>query len=343
MDFLVFDAVGGALNGESCDLDGDCAGARVCTENDENSLTCRPGRDCYCFPVFDPTCTSDEECDEGEECRDTGLNSNVCFTLSRDNFLDMKGAEGEEPDVSAPTVQRPDPDDEEGPSATPVEEAEESSLVPDLSPTPDADQSMVADPSPSMGPVSPAEPEISLEPLEELPTLMGENGDDDSEMASMSPDVEMSPSDELEASAPALNGGRDEEAQVTPQLQADEDAAETPPPICVDVELLKEYKREELVFERDSMARVWCDVGGNCATGGHMVVWGGRAMMMKRYCGLVEGGCMRKEMLVNSPKWKRGRRVRGRQAGGVEFTTFAARWETRAEEGVLAAAVRMGL
>ena len=63
-------------------------------------------------------------------------------------------------------------------------------------------------------------------------------------------------------------------------------------------------------------------------------------MMMKKYC--ERAGCEERVMEVNSLRYKKGMRVASK-TDGLEYTVFAARYETRAEEAVLATAVRMGL
>lgn len=110
--------------------------------------------------------------------------------------------------------------------------------------------------------------------------------------------------------------------------------------ICIDAEALSHLPREGLVFKEHAIGRVLCDGAGSCATGGHIVVFGGQAMMMRTYCELVK--CERRDMYVNSPRYRRGTRVKSRTEG-LEYTAFAARWETRMEERVLAAAVRAWL
>lgn len=110
--------------------------------------------------------------------------------------------------------------------------------------------------------------------------------------------------------------------------------------ICIDAEALRHMPREELVFSEHVMGRVLCDSEGSCATYGHIVVYHGRAMMMGTYCEMV--GCTGRAKHVNSPKYSRRRRVQSRTEG-LEYTAFAARWETKVEERVLTAAVRIGL
>lgn len=131
----------------------------------------------------------------------------------------------------------------------------------------------------------------------------------------------------------------------TPSPDSDEDDGTSPQAspeeeVCVDASALEHLERHELVFAKHVTARVLCDLSGSCATRGHMVVWKGDAMMMRSYCDVV--GCQEKVIKVNSPKYRRGLRVRTKTEG-LEFTAFAARYESTTEEGVLKAAVRVGL
>lgn len=63
-------------------------------------------------------------------------------------------------------------------------------------------------------------------------------------------------------------------------------------------------------------------------------------MRMSEYCKMT-GDCVKKDMMVNSPRWRRGLRV-GSHTDGLEFTALAARWETTMEEHVLRALIRLG-
>lgn len=114
--------------------------------------------------------------------------------------------------------------------------------------------------------------------------------------------------------------------------------------VCIGVHHLRtaQLHQNDLVFENDAFGKVLCDQKGSCATPGHMVLYGGAPMMMKRYCSLVVDGCVSKVMKVNSPKYARGFTVDSLSEGLV-FTAFAARWETNAEERALATAIRVGL
>lgn len=63
-------------------------------------------------------------------------------------------------------------------------------------------------------------------------------------------------------------------------------------------------------------------------------------MMMRSSCAKVE--CRRSNMQVNSPRFRWGRGVASK-TDGLEYTSFAASYGTKAEEAVLAAAIRVGL
>lgn len=129
----------------------------------------------------------------------------------------------------------------------------------------------------------------------------------------------------------------DPPAEATPAPDEEQEPSSV---VCIGADALQHLERGELVYAQDVWAWVLCDGNGSCATAGHMVVYEGRAMRMGRYCGMV--GCERRKMMVNSPKRRAGLRV-GSRSGGLEFTAFAARYETVVEEMVLAAAVRVGL
>lgn len=127
------------------------------------------------------------------------------------------------------------------------------------------------------------------------------------------------------------------EAEISSSPEPSEDVE----PVCVDARLLAHLPARDLVFRTARSARVLCDVHGNCATRGHMVVYQGRAMMMRSYCALV-GQCRGRRMLVNSPRMRVGLRVMTRVAA-LQFTALAARFESGVEEVVLTRLVHMGM
>lgn len=126
--------------------------------------------------------------------------------------------------------------------------------------------------------------------------------------------------------------------EITPTVRPEEERPEaTEDPACVDARALEGM---DLVFEKHMMKEVLCDAMGSCATGGHMVVWEGVAMMMRSYCESV--GCVKRVLEVNSPRRLSGLRVDSKTAG-LKYTAFAARWATRIEEAALSVAVRAGI
>lgn len=134
-------------------------------------------------------------------------------------------------------------------------------------------------------------------------------------------------------------------AKASPSAAASQEVVVTPSPeattnVCVDANALEHLESEELVFSTHYLAKVLCDANNSCATAGHMVELRGRVMMMKTYCANV--GCTEREMLVNSPKYQRGRRVKS-NTEGLRYTALAARYSSRAEEIVLIAATRIGM
>lgn len=141
------------------------------------------------------------------------------------------------------------------------------------------------------------------------------------------------PQDEEELTPTVLPDSNEPEPN-EPEPNEPEPAEEA---VCVDADALDGL---DLVFREHVRGNVLCDSFGSCATAGHIVTFRNNAMMMKTYCGIV--GCTRKLMLVNSPRRVRGLRVPSR-TDGLEYTAFAARYATRAEEVVLTIAVRVGL
>lgn len=142
---------------------------------------------------------------------------------------------------------------------------------------------------------------------------------------------------EDESSTEEPNGEDEDGEDSEPGTGTEEEAGD---PVCIGVDLLEGFASHQLVFEKHTLARVLCDPWNSCATKGHMVHYREKVMMMGTYCSIV--GCERKVMKVNSPKYERGLKVASRTAD-LHFKAFAARYGTKAEEAVLAAAVRIGL
>lgn len=147
---------------------------------------------------------------------------------------------------------------------------------------------------------------------------------------------------------PSLDVAEEEEEEGVPSEEptfsegADSSAEPTEEDeICVDARALAHLAESDLVFPSHRRARVLCDGVGSCATAGHIVVWRDVAMRMQSYCER-HASCVRRSMLVNSPRLKHGLRLTSR-TDGLEFTAFAARFNTRLEEQVLTRLVHIGL
>lgn len=110
---------------------------------------------------------------------------------------------------------------------------------------------------------------------------------------------------------------------------------------CIDAKALTHIPQSQLVYGAHVRRGVLCDAFGSCATPGHMVVLHGKAMSMRRYCVSV-GGCARRVMEVNSPRYSGSLRLPSRTMG-VQYTAFAARYESGFEEKVLRLAIHIGL
>lgn len=162
-------------------------------------------------------------------------------------------------------------------------------------------------------------------------------------------DVPSETDEEEEASEDPSATGEDDESVDGATVDDDDDADaegddgdddDDEDEVCIGAHHLQGV--DSLVYDSHRKAKVLCDSMGSCATPGHIVHWKGEAMMMASYCELVEEDCVRKSMMVNSPSWRRGLRVKSLTTD-LEFTAFAARYATRTEERLLTTAVRMGL
>lgn len=120
--------------------------------------------------------------------------------------------------------------------------------------------------------------------------------------------------------------------------------------ICIAVHHLGDLRDgKELVFPRHRRAAVLCDAHGNCATAAHVVVVNGRTATMREYCAAerfaevrMGRGCSKRVMWVNSPRMRRGVRVRSRHEA-VQFTAFAANGGTAVERWAIQLLVVLGM
>lgn len=132
-------------------------------------------------------------------------------------------------------------------------------------------------------------------------------------------------------------------------MSSDTDISEE---VCVGIAHIAHLPRSRLVFPEHRRASVLCDPFGTCATPGHMVLFEGRAMMMRTYCDYYlrsdQGGqqqqqharCSKRVTWVNSPRMQFNLRIHTNSPGLV-ITPLAAAFGTVAEEQVLRIVARL--
>lgn len=91
-------------------------------------------------------------------------------------------------------------------------------------------------------------------------------------------------------------------------------------------------RSEELVFDEHSLTEVLCDENESCAIPGHVVVFIGKAIMMKTCYELVS--CEQGVMAVNSPKCQRRLRAES-NTEGLLYKAFTAGYVIRGKELML--------
>lgn len=108
--------------------------------------------------------------------------------------------------------------------------------------------------------------------------------------------------------------------------------------VCIAVSCIPNHV--PLLYASHRVARVLCDRFQNCATEGHVVLFRGRAMMMKSYCKVVE--CTTKVTWVNSPRYQWRASSFASSVHYLRFTSFAARFGSPLEERLLSVMVAVG-
>lgn len=121
----------------------------------------------------------------------------------------------------------------------------------------------------------------------------------------------------------------------------DADSNDCSSAVCVSVESLGHLPMHELVFPVHRRASVLCDSSENCATPGHMVLFEDKPIMMRTYCQFVPQGCTRRVKYVNSPRMKAGIRIPSKSSH-MQFLAFAAKHESRVEQILISAVIRLG-
>lgn len=318
------DTSGGMLS--KCSTNDDCAKGLICSiyiPNADEVRGCGKRNRCFCYTTdFQECVRADEDCEEGYQCfMPRFLEQKICSVCANNHFNVIDFNNNCQTALPCPT-----------PTTTPTVSMS-SSTSPSVSPssTPSISMSPSVTPTPKGTVIddlktesaSPSEGTPSLTPsISPSPTASLSDGatPSASPTASLSDGASQSPS-------PSQGGGEDEES-------------ETEEPPCVDARLLSHLSADDLVFAEHRRSHVLCDSNGSCATPGHVVVHDGRAMMMKSYC--AKAGCVRSIKMVNSPRFRRGLRV-STHTGDLDFTAFAARYETRVEEAILTRLVHMGV
>lgn len=324
------DSGGSGLNFDSCETSDDCNGTRICSYLfNENLFLCEDGKGvCLCRPEAPVNCESDEDCDVGEDCFQLDMGSQC---ISEEAIQDFWGknsdSKGTRYNYEGCNNSEDCKNERRCGFVTDKEfsfcDGESDCLCHKFGSALECDSD-----SACFGPEK-CVPSTSLP--EELKAPTGNTcsafGNSGPRPSPSSPQSTSRPDIEVPAST----------VEVSPEESA---AEESEPPPCIGIESLRHLSSSELIFPRAIRSVVLCDKKENCATPGHMVRYKGSAMMMKTYCDIV--GCMKRRMLVNSPKYKRGLNVPSR-CEDMQFTAFAARYETGAEEGVLSIAIRAGL
>lgn len=339
----------GGLTFDHCTANSDCKGIRVCASL---SLFGQCGEEGACICDMDwRLCTQSRQCECGEVC--VRNFDRISFCLSRQAAISRAIPFIEDSVDATPT--------QISPTSTPSASLE---LFPSVDPT-DITPTSAATPSylsqsslpqqatPSLAGGSqipyPARTNPALIPIPEglVPSTTPTPFSTPSASA-VYPHVsasQLAPS--FTAVPPRVASETPQPSTTTAEISASANIEEVSPSpeetselTCIGADSLQDVPQHRLVYKRHQIAHVVCDMNNSCATGGHMVIFDGKAMMMSTYCDLVV--CEKRIMYVNSPKW--GRKVMiDSKTEGLQFTAFAARYNTVTEERVLSTLVRMGL
>lgn len=308
---------GTALTLDVCETDSDCAGNRSCALISTKFV---------CIPKRFTTCSATEDCASGEICSidSNGLESAVCASASA--VANSSSLSEIEQDNNGEELQtgslEPDVTDEE--SGISDQDFDQTNEVPVNDDTHDNEA-----PIESINVNPDIDPDLNVEvPSEEvIPSLIPVNE---------SPNVGSVNDDEDDVTEGSVTGtGNSEE-----NIDAESEEGSVVTGVCFDANALGHLDRTDLVYPQHQWANVLCDNDDSCATAGHMVVWKKNAMMMKRYCEMI-GGCAERKMLVNSPKWAKALRIKSKTMQ-LEYTAYAAMYQTHVEEKLLRVAVHAG-
>ncbi|CDF40909.1 unnamed protein product [Chondrus crispus] len=333
---------GSGLTGDTCTSTSECADGRLCVDI-ANEVTCSSGEGCICVPTDGAeSCTSSDDCSTAGEVCVQGNESTLCFSEEAVNAGD-----NEETSTTGGTGSGGG-SGLTGDTCTSTSECADGRLCVDIAnevtcsssegcicvPTDGAESCTSSDDCSTAGEVCVQGNESTLCFSEEAVNA-GDNEETSTTGGTGS-------GGGVQETPTAGDGDSESEGSIT-----NPDGLDVPPggnddedDVCIDVRALGHLSSNGLVFEKHAVSRVLCDENDSCATRGHMVVFRGHAMRMSTYCESV--GCKEAVMEVNSPRFKRGMRIES-NTKGLEYTAFAARYDTQAEESLIRMAVRFGL
>ena len=319
----------------TCQSNADCADPLVCL--DETIICENPPCDGFCVPKVN-LCNCDVPCSgnfEGFQCfevkRNGDLFSNICLNPD-DGSVDFVTAADDALDIEPLACDASAGGNDEGSDDVAGEDDTDASDGSDSSDDTDDSDASGSDGTEGTDEVDGTDDADGAENATGTDEPDGTDDADDVDDADDADDDNSSDGDEGNETASPTDTSDSSEG-------TNETGDDTSEPVCIDASMLTNFASHELVFEKHVLAHVLCDMAGSCATRGHMVIHKEKAMMMKSYCEIV--GCDEKIMMVNSPRYQRGLKVKSKSED-MHFTAFAARYETRGEEMVLSVAARYG-
>ena len=327
------------LTGERCTTSFECAGGRICVEG--STSTCPAGEKCFCAPAdgFD-RCTSSDDCSTAGEVCVQLTKSTVCLSQEAANAAGIPIVGSVSPGNGGDTLPagntEPDAGSGNGITGTTcanssecaggricVEGSTASCPAGDkcfCAPADGFDRCTSSDDCSTAGEVCVQLTKSTVCFSQEaasaagIPVVGDESPGDDGGAGAINIPIDV-------AGSGGDNDGNDKE-------------------VCIDARALGHISTNGLVFEKHAVSRVLCDENNSCATRGHMVVFRGHAMRMSTYCDSVD--CKEAVIEVNSPHFNRRMRIES-NTKGLEYTAFAARYDTQAEESLIRMAIHLGL
>lgn len=333
-----------------CKRGSTCKGGRQCLFRDGSNSpqVCQLGMTCACDPIIPQLCNTSAHCVQGEVCAYAdaiGLCMAADVVAAIGFFTSTESIPGvatPSPEASQTTAHTVVASVTHRPTRSPKALYPSSNLTATVDPSFTAQQSL----APSNTVLTPSA-QLSATQENTVPTPSSHPSQ--TEIPSSLPSASNTPSPNTVSTSPQTSTSQT--PAPSESLSANVTESITPSPsasaissatgVCIDAKALAHFTAEELVFPKHRFARVLCDESGSCATPGHIVVWKGSAMMMRQYCDTVKS-CLEDRMFVNSPRFRARFRLESRTER-LEYTAFAARYETLVEESFLRALVHYGL